>query len=41
MDTRPYGALNVESVKVFELDQNATQQLKRDTLNKASLAQAM
>ena len=38
MDTRPYGALNVESVKVFELDQTSTQQLKRDTLNKASIS---
>jgi methyltransferase (TIGR00027 family) len=37
VDTRPYGALNLGSVKVFELDQAATQQLKRDTLAAAGI----
>jgi len=37
MDTRAYGALDLRGVKVFELDQAATEQLKRDTIKKAGI----
>lgn len=37
MDTRPYGALDIEQVKIFELDRSHTQQLKRDSLYKAGM----
>lgn len=37
MDTRPYGALNVDHVNVFELDLAATQKLKRKSLQQAGI----
>jgi methyltransferase (TIGR00027 family) len=37
MDTRAYGALELSGVRVFELDQGNTQQLKRDTLARAGI----
>ncbi|MEC7695955.1 MAG: class I SAM-dependent methyltransferase [Planctomycetota bacterium] len=37
MDTRPYGALNVDHVNVFELDLAATQNLKRESLQQAAI----
>ena len=38
MDTRPYGALHVDDVNVFELDLASTQKLKQKSLQKASIA---
>ncbi len=37
MDTRPYGALDLRGARVFELDQETTQRLKRDTMAKAGI----
>ena len=37
MDTRPYGALNVDHVNVFEFDLAATQSLKRASLQQAAI----
>ena len=37
MDTRPYGALNVDHVNVFELDLAATQKLKRESLQQSGI----
>lgn len=37
MDTRAYGALDLRGARVFELDQAATQTLKRETLKKAGV----